>query len=172
MGFNKVSGFVRYLSKSMKYITTNFIHMEKGIFLFTIVLLTTVISCEKENAEPDTTQNEKIEETQENVSDTIPHSTLAEELQGTWREPEYPFRRAEFKDSTVKFTEEGVIEPPSFKPFEISNECPFLPDLPINNETYFVRLENEICEKISVQNDTLRFRGVESDYTIVYERME
>lgn len=143
----------------------------KTIHLVLVIILAFITACEEKKDLSGEINTNEIEEIQQDSSQADTN-LLIEELQGSWREPEYPFRRAEFKDSTVKFTEEGVIEPPTFKPYKISNECPFLSNSPANDETYFVNPENEICEKISVRDDTLTFKGVESDYTIVYERME
>ncbi|WP_214653019.1 hypothetical protein [Mucilaginibacter segetis] len=99
-------------------------------------------------------------------------------LQGKWKETEYPFRWVEFKDSTVKFTEEGVAKKPEFEKFKLSAKCPF----DVNNikelkpgDVFIVMDRNQTCQKIDVSDDTLTFSGFSTntnkDYAIVYKKV-
>lgn len=109
----------------------------------------------------------------------IDSNRLIENLQGEWKEIEYPFRRAHFKNKKVKFTEEGVIAPPTFRDFTLSQTCPF----EVNNisnaqpsDVFLVLGETKTCEVVKVANDTLIFSGfnvhTNSNYKIVYTRMK
>ncbi len=105
--------------------------------------------------------------------------SIIQNLQGKWKETEYPFRDAHFENSTVKFIEEGVAEEPVFQEYAISKECP----LEVNNiknvsvdDIFLVITETGICEILKVSNDTLILSGFNvssnSDYQIVYKKVE
>lgn len=114
-----------------------------------------------------------------NQTKTIDTDSIIAKLQGAWKEPEYPFRVAHFKDTTVKFIEEGVIEPPAFKEFKISRHCSFR----VNNlknakpaDVFLVLPEAKACDIITVSNDTLTLSGFNvssnENYRIVYAKVE
>ena len=155
-----------------------------NICLILITLL--VLSCKNKTEEP----NLKISEENE-VSTTNPETSqkakinssavnsteMIERLQGEWREPEYPFRRAEFENSTVKFTEEGLVEEPKFEEFEISEQCHFDSEAEDIKSTdpFIVMLDDKTCQRIKISNDTLTFSGFSSNtnstYHITYKKV-
>ena len=104
---------------------------------------------------------------------------MVKNIQGKWKESEYPYRMMEISGQEVKFTEEGVMEPPAFKAFEISNKCPFQVNniKEVDKNTIILSLtEEQRCEKLKIENETLILSGystnTEADYKIVYKKME
>ena len=148
-------------------------------FLFVIML---VVACNNGNDKgadeiPAVPGKTTATQTKNQTKATDTDSIIAK-LQGAWKEPEYPFRLAEFKDSMVKFTEEGVIEPPAFKEFRIAQECAF----EVNNlknakpdDLFLVMPKAKTCDIIKVYNDTLTLSGFNtssnSNYTITYTKV-
>ena len=139
------------------------------ILIFFFILL----SCKDEQQD---TSTERPEELEESIQAS---ATAIMSLQGKWREPKYPFRQVHFRESTVKFIEEGVAEAPAFRKFRIAKECPF----EVNNlknlgpeDKVLVLEEAGACEKFEVSEDLLILSGhnvsTGRDYDIVYERME
>ena len=105
--------------------------------------------------------------------------TIIENLQGKWKETEYPFREVHFEKATVKFIEEGVAEEPAFQEYSISKDCPFEVNNIKNataNDIFLVMSDAGTCEIINVSNDTLKLSGFNvssnSDYHIIYKKME
>jgi len=95
--------------------------MKLNKYAFILLMLTLLLSCkEKENNESISNQNNsQTKEIQiENDSPSIDTTEIIKKLQGMWKEAEYPYRRAQFRNSTVKFVEEGVPENPAFKKFD------------------------------------------------------
>lgn len=145
--------------------------------VFLLLVSGMVIACKNKNPEANPEPERKnIEKSKiETNFQAIDKTEFINDLQGIWKETAYPFRKAEFKDSEVKFTEEGITEKPQFKTFEISQECSFE-----NNNIRDVSLyeliiripEDERCEKIKISNDSLILSGYnvasENDYHIVY----
>lgn len=114
-----------------------------------------------------------------NEISAIDRETIIENLQGKWKETEYPFREAHFENTTVKFIEEGVAEEPAFLKYTISKECPF----EVNNiknasgdDLFLVMADASTCEILNVSGDTLTLSGFnvssESDYNIIYKKVE
>lgn len=157
--------------------------MKFKVYVFSLWMATLILSCHDGKKETtaknsalnpnDTVQQKSIETA---AIDTV---SILNNLQGKWKEPAYPFRLAHFKDSTVKFVEEGVVEKPTFKAFRISTQCPF----EVNNlknagtgDLFLVMLEARACEIVKVSNDTLTLSGFNvntgSDYNIIYTRVE
>lgn len=152
---------------------------------FLIILLVLIISCKTQNKEselPKIEQNEiEREGEQETIMDTIiiDKIIIIEQLQGKWKEIEYPYRTAEFISSTVKFVEEGTENKPEFEKFEISKDCPF-----DNNNIRGIKSvdvilnlpETSRCEKLKISTDTLTLSGFSSnsnkDYTIIYLKLK
>ncbi len=110
---------------------------------------------------------------------TKEHDLIIKKLQGNWKETEYPFRTAQFKNTTVKFTEEGVAAEPAFREFRISQDCPFKVNNIKNartNDLFLVMAEAGTCEILMVSNDTLTLSGFNessnSEYKIIYSKLE
>ena len=113
-----------------------------------------------------------------NEISAIDRESIIENLQGKWKEIEYPFREAHFENTTVKFIEEGVAGEPAFREFTISKDCPF----DVNNiknagddDIFLIIPGTSTCEIINVSKDTLTLSGfnVSSniDYHIIYKKM-
>ncbi|MFZ6665374.1 hypothetical protein [Peijinzhouia sedimentorum] len=149
----------------------------KSLLIILIVLIASCKSQNKENNSSNSTQDEiLVEEIQETKIDKI---KITEQLQGKWKEIEYPYRTAEFVRSTVKFVEEGTVNPPKFEKFEISEDCQFdnnnIRDLK-SGDVILTLPETTRCEKLMVSNDTLTLSGFSTnsndDYHIVYLKLE
>lgn len=148
---------------------------------FLIFLIVLLISCKNQNPETeryDSEQNEIVIKEQQET--TVPklktdQTQMIEQLQGKWREHEYPYRTAEFVGSTVKFIEEGTPNTPEFEKFEVTEECRFdnqnIRDLK-TSDIILTLPETERCEKLKVSNDTLTLSGFSTnsnaDYHIIY----
>lgn len=111
-----------------------------------------------------TTTNEILEVTGIEIPD-LDTQALIEDLQGVWREPDYPFNRVEFRNSTVKMVEEGVAEPAQFRSFNLAHHCPY----EVNNmqnshpaDTILIIDDMGRCEKLSLRGDTLILSGFNS----------
>lgn len=144
-----------------------------------------IVSCKapaadttSEKSKVDTTKKEVLEVTDIEISnmDTL---ALIQSLQGVWREPEYPFNRAEFKNTTVRMVEEGVAEASVFRPFTISHQCPYdVSNMEKNHPTDTILVFNGIdrCEKLCLSQDTLILSGynthTQSMYRIDYVRVQ
>lgn len=148
------------------------------IFLFTICF----ISCNNDNKQAGTLNTElPVEDSSRHYkidSLIINSDSIINKLQGEWKEIEYPFRHVHFKDTMVKFTEEGVVEAPTFKAFNISNICPFKVNNIKNtttNDIFLVMNACETCDILKVSNDTLILSGystnTQADYNIIYTRV-
>ncbi|WP_335966740.1 hypothetical protein [Galbibacter sp. PAP.153] len=143
------------------------------ISLSSILLAILLVSCKNKTSEADSGNNKsiKVERTD------IQSSEIIKRLQGSWKEAEYPFRKVEFKNSTVKFTEEGLSEAPRFKAFKIYAECPF-DNNNIQNvkptDTIISITEDKHCEKLKISNNTLTLSGynatTKSDYEMEYKK--
>ncbi len=149
----------------------------KSLLIILIVLIASCKSQSKENNSSNSAQDEiLVEEIQETKIDKI---KITEQLQGKWKEIEYPYRTAEFVRSTVKFVEEGTVNPPKFEKFEISEDCQFdnnnIRDLK-SGDVILTLPETTRCEKLMVSNDTLTLSGFSTnsndDYHIVYLKLE
>jgi len=152
---------------------------------FLIILTFFIVSCKHKNSEnkvPNSEQNEILKkENQENTTEKIEmvkRKTL-EQLQGKWKEIEYPYRTAEYVSSTVKFVEEGTENNPKFENFEISEDCQFNNDNIRNLKSGDIILtlpETNRCEKLKVSNDTLTLSGfssnIKEDYNIIYLKLK
>ena len=165
------------VSRSCKKI--GFFRMYAVAFLLTFL----VISCHNTNKEADTKQSElpaqlpsaeKLNEVKLFAPDK-----MIKELQGKWKEARYPFRTAHFKDTTVKFIDEAVIDEPTFHAFSISQHCPFEVNNLKNagfNDLFLVMASAKSCEILKIANNTLTLSGfnVSSnlDYQIVYNRVD
>lgn len=152
---------------------------------FLIVLALLIISCKNHNKENemhdsnhDETITETIPETKIEESE-IDQTKIIEQLQGKWKEIEYPYRTAEFVDSTVIFIEEGTQNKPIVQQFELSRDCPFennnIRDLK-SDDLILSLPETTRCEKLIVSNDTLTLNGFSTntnkDYTITYLKLK
>jgi len=158
--------------------------MNKKQFLLGL-LLVCVFACKDATKKSDEHQSPKNESAIEQTDDEANFSSLlnkdevVKNIQGKWKESEYPYRMMEISGQEVKFTEEGVVEPPTFKAFEISNKCPFQVNniKEVDKNTIILSLtEEQRCEKLKIENETLILSGystnTEADYKIVYKKME
>lgn len=159
--------------------------MNIKIKFFLAILTVFVISCKNQNKENElnnSKQNEIVtEEKQETKIEIskIDKIKIIEQLQGKWKESEYPYRTAEFGSSTVKFVEEGTENKPIFEKFEISENCQFDNNNIKNLKTSDIILslpETKRCEKLKVSNDTLTLSGFSTntneDYNIIYLKLK
>jgi len=159
--------------------------MDMKINSFLIILTFFIVSCKHKNSEnklPNAEQNETLEEeNQENEMEKIKmlRRKTIEQLQGKWKEIEYPYRTAEFVRSTVKFVEEGTANKPKFENFEVSEDCQFdnnnIRDLK-SGDIILTLPETKRCEKLKVSKDTLILSGfstnIKEDYNIVYLKLK
>ncbi|HBY68072.1 MAG TPA: hypothetical protein DEG69_10120 [Flavobacteriaceae bacterium] len=159
--------------------------MKLKMYISLILVTILISSCKNKTEEPtgqpskkDTINTKVIKAELEDVSQENNH-VIMKKLQGEWKEAEYPYRRVIFKKETVKFMEEGMAEDPQFKPYKISNKCPFNVNnikQHTNRDTILVLVEDERCEKLNISNNTLKLSGfntaTSNDYTILYERVE
>lgn len=158
--------------------------MRFKIFALVVLLTSILISCKDEKElehisdSPGLNTNDSQKEA-ENEIPMVDPGALIQELQGYWRETEYPYRVAEFQDSLVKFIEEGIAEEPKFQEYKISGDCPFEVNNIINivpEDLILVMIENKTCEKLKVSNDILTLSGFNvntgTEYQIVYKRVD
>ncbi len=153
----------------------------KSLFIILVVL---IISCKNQNKEDELRNSEPNEivrkkEKETNVDKTkIDTIKIIEKLQGKWKENEYPYRRAQFVKSRVKFIEEGIAIKPEFEKFEVSLDCQFdnnnIKDIK-SSDIILTLPENKRCEKINVSKDTLTLSGFSAntneEYKIIYLKM-
>lgn len=144
-----------------------------------IILIVLIISCKNQNKENElgnSEPNEIVQKKETNLDKTkIDTIKIIEKLQGEWKENEYPYRRAQFENSTVKFIQEGMAIKPEFEKFEVSLDCQFdnnnIKDIK-SSDIILALPENKRCEKINVSKDTLTFSGFSAntnqEYTIIY----
>ncbi len=152
--------------------------MKMPIKIFGALIAFQFFSCANEN--DNTTLNSELNNTDTSLNRTSHESTFnVENLKGKWKEFEYPFRQLDFKDSTVKLTEEGTEEAPRYKPYKILNACPFTVNNMKNAESsddFLVMTEDSSCEIIKLSNDTLTLSGFSSntmsDYKISFGKIE
>lgn len=159
--------------------TRNIMFVKSNLLLFIVFALLT--SCKNQSTENESTLPEIKDTASMMTNETnlkpviIDTAKIAEQLQGKWKEIEFPYRTADFKNSTVKFIEEGTVNPPKFEKFEVSAECPFDNNNIRNlspSDIILTLEENQRCEKLEVSGDTLRLSGFSTntneDYNIVY----
>ena len=148
--------------------------------LILLIISTTIISCKNNKTdttnepvekEIQTTENKETSKKDNNNLSEVPLKKMMVGLQGEWKEPKYPFRRAIFKNETVKFVEEGVVEPPHFQAFQLLHNCPSLSQT-TSNDIYISVPERETCEKVTIAGDSLTLQGVKSEYTIIYKKIK
>ena len=155
--------------------------MKLNICSLSILAAFLFYSCK--NGEQSSTPNSELnnsDTSQVSSNESIQERTVnIQNLLGKWKEIEYPFRLLHFTDSTVKLTEEGVVEAPRFKAYKISNTCPF----EVNNikntksdDNFLVMTQDSTCEIIKLSNDTLTLSGysthTNSDYKIYFGKIE
>ena len=155
------------------------------IKFFAVCLLLTVmlVSCTNGKQEVVVKDNEpgnaEIPGQINNDLNTINTNNIIQNLQGKWKETEYPFRQVHFVNNTVKFIEEGIADEPAYVEYTISKNCP----LQVNNlknagedDIFLVMAEAGTCEILKVSNDTLTLSGFnvssKSDYQIIYKKVE
>ena len=158
--------------------------MDLKIKLSFIIFAFLVISCQnpkKQNELPNSDQLENVKEDKKESEIEelkIDESKIIDQLQGKWKEIEYPYRTAEFVQSTVKFVEEGIVDEPKFENFEMSKTCRFDNNNIIDlkpSDIILILLESNRCEKLRVSNDTLTLTGFSTnnneDYNIIYKKI-
>lgn len=150
--------------------------------VLSVILTIMLVACTS-NTEGGNRENIKIDSAGspvENESEvSIDTASIIQKLQGEWKETVYPFRRAHFQESKVKFTEEGIAEQPSFREYKISDKCTF----EVNNtknakpsDIFLVLVETKACEILNISKDTLILSGfsanTNTDYKIIYQRVQ
>ena len=152
-------------------------------YVFVFLLSMLFISCNNKNKEASTRNSElnnkaTAPEKKSQIT-TFDSDSIIKKVQGEWREKEYPFRKIYFKNTTVKFTEEGMAEEPAFRAFKILKDCPFEVNNLKNagpNDQFLVMAEPGTCEILNVSNDTLTLSGfsvnTNLDYNIVYYKVK
>lgn len=134
-----------------------------------------ILSCNSNSrdSETSTVEKEEIEEKekQETEESILEKDNLISQLQGKWKEIDYPFRTVEFENSTVKLIEEGIADDPKFERFELSQKCLYENNniREINpNDIILTFVESKRCEKLKVSNDTLTLNGFSTNTNIYY----
>lgn len=150
-----------------------------------IILSVLLISCNNQNKKSELHSSEHSEILSKRKQEPIIEEMIIDkpeiigQLQGRWKEIDYPYRTAEFASSTVKFVEEGTQSRAKFEIFELSDNCQFdnnnIRDL--KSGDVILRLpENSRCEKLKVNNDTLTLSGFSTnskeDYNIIYLKIK
>ena len=152
---------------------------------FLIILTVFIISCKNQNNEnelPKSDQNEIVGKDMQEIGmekTKIEKTKIIEQLQGKWKENEYPYRTTEFLGSTVKFVEEGTETKPKFEKFEISEDCPFdNNNIRVHNSSDIILSlpETKRCEKLKVSPDSIILSGFSTntneDYNIIYKKIK
>lgn len=158
--------------------------MDLKIKLSFIIFTFLVISCQNQEKPNELSNSDQLENVKEDKKESeieeskLDESKIINQLQGKWKEIEYPFRTAVFVQSTVKFVEEGIVDEPKFENFELSKTCPFNNNNMIDikpNDIILTLLESNRCEKLRVSNDTLTLTGFSTntneDYFIIYKKI-
>src|SRR5690606_10401939 len=159
--------------------------MRTASFLFQTLFTVLIFSCTNQSSDSTTdesktnpAENGALEVTGIEIPD-IDTLALIQNLQGVWREPEYPFNRVEFKNTTVRMVEEGVAEHSVFRPFSLSHLCPYdvaNMDKSQLTDTILVIEDTDRCEKLSFSRDSLILSGYnphsQSIYQIDYVRVQ
>ena len=148
-----------------------------------LIIILLVFSCKNQNKNnklPHSDDKEIITEQKSVMKDTMTNlrkDEIIEKLQGEWIESEYPYRKVEFLNSTVKFVEEGTPKEPEFEKFEFSKNCQFDNNNIKNlkaSDIVLNLLESKRCEKLSIEKDTLILYGystnTKENYQISYQR--
>lgn len=150
-----------------------------------IILSVFLIACTNQNQEREVSNSEQSVilnegKQQTNIEEAqIDKTNIIGQLQGKWKENEYPYRTVEFASSRVKFLEEGTQNKPKFEKFELSEDCQFdnnnIRDLK-SNDIVLSLPETNRCEKLKVSNDTLTLSGFSTntnvDYNITYLKLK
>ncbi|WP_116127683.1 hypothetical protein [Lewinella sp. IMCC34183] len=92
------------------------------------------------------------------------------DLRGTWKRTDYPYGTLEFRDEEVKINVgEGMAAPPAFQPYRLADECPAggARTLAGTEQRYLV-YGSDVCEVLTLGNDTLRQSDVGESYVITY----
>lgn len=159
--------------------------MRTTTFFFWTLFTILIISCTNQSSDStpdesktDPTENDILEVTGIEIPD-IDTLALIQSMQGEWREPEYPFNRVEFKNTTVRMVEEGEAEPSVFRPFSISHHCPYdvsnMVESQVTDTILVIEGANR-CEKLSFFQDSLILSGYnphsQSIYRIDYIRVQ
>lgn len=147
--------------------------------IFGIILISCNDSREKTNFENSEINDSDTALVIKNEISAFDRDSIMTTLEGKWKEPEYPFRVAHFINATVKFIEEGLIEEPRFKEYQILKECPFEVNNIKNagpNDIFFVMTEAKTCEILNISNDSLILSGfnvtTNSNYNIIYKKVK
>ena len=138
-----------------------------------------LISCSNTKKEANAEISELTAQEEKSTTAISDSASIIKKLQGKWKESEYPFRMAHFKNTTVEFIEEGTDTEPTFREFKISKHCPFV----VNNlknvqsgDIFLITVEAKACEILKVSDTTLTLSGFNvssgHDYNIVYNKME
>lgn len=157
--------------------------MKFQVWFLGLLLTIIMMSCSNTKKEADAKisdlDNKKALQGKKSTTATNDSTSIIKQLQGKWKESEYPFRIAHFKGTTVKFIEEGTETEPIFREFKISKNCSF----DVNNlknahseDVFLVIVEAKSCEILKVSNNTLTLSGFNvsdnHDYKIVYSKVE
>ncbi len=158
--------------------------MDLKIKLSFIILAFLVISCQNQEKQNELPPSDQLENVKENKKESeieeskLDESKIINQLQGKWKEIEYPYRTAEFVQSTLKFVEEGIVDEPKFENFELSKTCRFDNNNIVDikpSDIILTLLESNRCEKLQVSNDTLTLTGFSTntneDYFIIYKKI-
>ncbi len=151
--------------------------------VFSLLLTLILVSCNSRTEEAKTENIEiKNADTTRAMHTELPtlnRDSIVNILQGKWKETEYPFRLAHFKNNTVKFIEEGVADEPTFKAYNISQQCPYRVDNIKKErvgEMFLVIAAAGTCEILTISNDTLTLSGfnvsAKSNYKIFYKKIK
>jgi len=159
--------------------------MDMKIKYCLIILSVLLISCNNQSKESELHSSEHSGILSKGKQEPIIEEVIIDkpkiigQLQGRWKEIEYPYRTAEFASSTVKFVEEGTQSKAKFEIFELSDNCQFdnnnIRDLK-SGDMILLLPETNRCEKLKISNDTLTFSGFSTnskeDYKIIYLKIK
>lgn len=150
----------------------------------TFTLLVLMLSCTNGKEETGNQNNEQdtiVHQVNPNleIEKSIEKNLVIEQLQGQWKEIEYPFRTAEFVNTNVKFIEEGTEGNPAFEAYEIAENCTFennnIKDL-VSGDIILSLPDTRRCEKLRIASDTLSLSGFSThtneNYNIIYLRVK
>ncbi|WP_068593520.1 hypothetical protein [Cochleicola gelatinilyticus] len=148
-----------------------------GVYILLILLM---CACNEKASEKrvntlETTSEATPLKNSETPTGKVNATQIQKQLQGVWKEAEYPFRKVEFKDWMVKLTEEGVSGSSTFETYALAGSCRFantnIKD--VTPTTLLLTLtESERCEKMNLTDTTLTLSGFNTssnaNYEIVY----
>lgn len=141
-------------------------------YLF-IVLLALLTACGPGPESTDTTSSDNNTEPLAPDEMTFDAGKYINQLQGTWKRTTYPYGTVQFQGRQVKYDEgEGMVEAPSFEPYEIADNCPYTNERESvsTGEAYLAIGDDKSCTKLTLEGDQLAW-GLPNGDAINYRRV-